>query len=497
VASRRPPEAGPFHAPQGVHLALSVGLPTAFSALAAFWMAGALPNLPQAVNLGYTVLTAFWASWRLRTRQGPWPRLWLWLVLTAGCYAGQSWLEGIPWPRTFALEGPHLLWFCLGLFQGQVAALWAGQLASRARLFQLIEGVPDGKPLEAVIRDYQLDADFSRGNRAVLTASLALLLVLAATLVSMTRYGLPLWSPVLFGAFVGLCLLVGVLVRTYRREMESMVYGRRWTWGEKAAPLGWSLVLAVGAGLAGWAMLGVGPWSTQLTLPEGPPQHPEPPAPALPSPPPMPENHDVWLAVLAALAERLLGLRNLLDAAAVLVRVAAFTAPWVVVAFLVWPLVRWVLSGGRDTRGLLRRWRGLIAAQWADFLSALRQWWGRPRPEPPRPLGASAARLWLRSLFRSPSPRRLVPAMVEAFLGIVAWAEPVAVYRVGETTREFLDRVAAVLPEAAADLTALRDGLDQQLFGPGLSAAEQAAFLKRAADLRSRSAFHDEPPGVS
>ncbi len=496
MASPKRPEAGPFHAPQGVHLLVAVGLPTVFTVLAAYWITGAGPNLAQAVNLVYTVLAAFWAAWRLRTKQGAWSRVWLWLVLTTGCYAGQSLCEGLPWPRTFAFEGTHLIWFCLGVFQGQIAVLWAGQLASRARLFQLVAGVPDGKALEAVVREYQLDADFSRGNQAVLTASLALLAVLAATLVSMTPFGKPFWSPVLFVGFFVVCLLVAVLVRTYRREMESMVYGRRWTWSEKLAPLAWSLLLIAVAAGAGWALLGVGPWSAQFALPDGPPANQLSPI-EKPHAPSANVAGDPTLAVLLALAGRLLGLKNLLAAAAVVVRAAAFAAPWVAAAFLLWPLFRWVLSGGRDTRGLLKRWRGLLAAQWAAFLNALKEWWGVPRPEPPRALGPSAARRWLRSLFRKAGPKRLLPAMVEAFLGIVAWAEPVAVYRRGETTREFLDRVAASLPEAASDLAALRDALDGQLFGPGLSAAEQTEFLRRASALRSRSAVHDGPPGVS
>jgi hypothetical protein len=490
------PEPGPFHAPQGVHLALAVGLPTAFSALTAFWAAGVTPNWPQAVNLGYTVLVAFWSSWRLRTKQGPWSRLWLWIMLTLGCYAGQSAFDHLAWPRTFAFEGPHLLWFGLGLFQGQVAALWAGQLAARARLFQLIQGVPDGKPLEAVVREYQLDADFSRTNRSVLTASLALLVVVAAVLASVTQFGQPWWSPALFVGFFVLCLLVGVLVRTYRREMESMVYGRRWTWGEKLVPLAWSAGLAVVAGLAGWALLGVGPWFDRFGLPDSPPSSTDTvtsdqPANTLPT------EADPRAAVLAAVLERILGLRNLLMAASLLVQGAVFIAPWVVAALVAWPLVRWVLSGGRDTRGLFRRWLGLIAAQWAAFLRTLREWWGSPRPEPPRALGAAAARRWLSSLLRRAPPKRLLPALVEAFLKLATWAEPVALYRRGETTREFLDRVAAALPEAASHLAGLRDALDRQLFGPGLSAAEQKAFLDGVSSLTARSASHDGPPGVS
>jgi hypothetical protein len=278
--------------------------------------------------------------------------------------------------------------------------------------------------------------------------------------------------------------------------MESMIYGRRWTWGEKLVPLVWSSVLAVAAGLAGWALLGLGPWFDHLGLPDGPP----PVSDAVPSDQPTADisvQSDPRLAVLAAVLERVLGFRNLQLVFAFVVQSAVFIAPWVVAAFLVWPLLRWVLSGGRDTHGLFRRWLALIAAQWAAFVRALGEWWGSPRSEPPRPLGASAPREWLRSLFRRAPPKRLVPVLIEAFLRLAAWAEPLAVYRQGETTREFLDRVAAALPEAAPQLAAVRDGLERQLFGPGLTAAEQTAFLEDVASLVSRSAFHDSPPGVS
>ncbi len=489
------PEAVPFHAPQGVHLALALVIPGTFCGLAAFWLAGEGPNVPQAINLVYAVLVSLWSSWRLRTKQGPWLRIWVWLMLSLACYGAQCALEALPWPHTFAFEGSHLLWFLLGLFQAQLGALWAGQLAARARLFQLTADVPDGRALELAVREYQLDADFSRSNKTVLSLSLIVLMTMAAVLASVSRYGGSL-TPVLFVAFFLLCLLAGVLVRTYRREMESMMYGKRWSWGEKAAPLGWSLLLAALAGALSLAFLCIGPWSASFSMPDG---NPSPTDTAADNEASVVSTSkgDVRLAVLAALLERILGVQNLLLAAALLVRAAAFAAPWVALVFLVWPLVRWVISGGFETRGLLGRWKGLIAAQWAAFVAALNVWWGRPRVEQHPPMGRPAVERWLRSFFRRAGPKPLMPELVEAFLKVAAWAEPLVTYRRGETTREFLDRLAAALPESAPLLATVRDALDNELFGPGLGAHEKASFHAAVTALTARPPFHDTTPEVS
>ena len=106
------PEAAPFHAPQGVHLALAVGLPAAFCGLCAYWLSGTGPSWPQGVNLLYAFFVSLWSSWRLRTKQGPWLRLWLWIALSLCCFAVQGLLEGLPWHRLEprAIPRPGTAW---------------------------------------------------------------------------------------------------------------------------------------------------------------------------------------------------------------------------------------------------------------------------------------------------------------------------------------------------------------------------------------------------
>jgi hypothetical protein len=68
--------------------------------------------------------------------------------------------------------------------------------------------------------------------------------------------------------------------------------------------------------------------------------------------------------------------------------------------------------------------------------------------------------------------------VVEAFLRLVQWAEPVTEYHPGETTREYLDRLAGLVPDHREPLAEVRDLLDQELFGPaGLDGPGRERFL--------------------
>ncbi len=499
------PDAGPLRAPQGVHLLLAVGMPTLFVTLGEWLVTGQTPAWPRApLGLAYAVLMAFWSSWRLRTHQGTALRLWLWLVFTLTLWALMSVLEGLPWPRTFDAQGLHPLWFAVAFVQGHLAVLWAGQLASRGRLFQLIEGLPEGPVLEERVRDFQLDADYSQANHATLSASLVVLGVTALVLgvvASPQSSGL---SSSVVAAFLVLCLLVGVLLRTYRREMQALMYGHRFSLADKWGPLAGSALLAVLAGLGAWALLGLGgPWFDLSRFLPGAPSVPtvdgllKVPVPAELSSP----QGDYRLAVLVTLLALILQTHRLGLVVAFVLTVLLWAAPWAAVAFLVWPLVRWLLSGGSQTRGLLGTWVRLLRAQIQAFLQALRRWWGGP-PEREGTLSPSqtGARDWLLSLLGRPVPGRRAPypEVVEAFLSLARWAEPVTVYRQGETTREFLDRLATVLPEHQADLVLARDLLDRELFGPqGLGDQERKAFLLLVAGLTATSASHGPDPGVS
>ena len=150
-------------------------------------------------------------------------------------------------------------------------------------------------------------------------------------------------------------------------------------------------------------------------------------------------------------------------------------------AFLVWPLVRQLLSGGWV--GWADRWKAAVLGQvrWlvGVFLALVRWRPGKKRIPDGEPV--SGARAWLRSVFEAPGKtgRQPFAELVEGFLKLVKWAEPVAVYRVGETTRAYLNRLAALLPDRAEDLGTLRDMLDQELFGPeGLDRRQRGQFLR-------------------
>jgi len=164
----RIPDTGLARAPQGVHFALAVGLPTGFVHASVYMLTGEGPSWPLApLGLLYAAVLALWAPWRLHTRQGLALKAWFWVVPTLALWAAMT------------LAGSSLLWFGVAFVQGQLAVLWAGQLASRARLFRLLEGVPEGLELEEKFRDLQLDANFSRGNHAALSSSLVVLAALA------------------------------------------------------------------------------------------------------------------------------------------------------------------------------------------------------------------------------------------------------------------------------------------------------------------------------
>ena len=486
------PDPGPFRAPQGVHLLLAVGIPTVFSLLAVFWTTGQGPGSWALPNAAYTLLLAFWAPWRLRTRQGPFLKFWLWLMLSLLLYGFLVLFWG----------GVAILWFLVGFLQGQLAAFWAGQLASRARLFHLLEGIPEGLPLEERVRDFQLDADFSQTHQTALTTSLVLIGSAAVGLATISRYGTGGLTAGLLAAFLVLCLLIGVLLRTYRREMVALMYGHRFTWADKMAPLGWSLLLAVLAALAAWAAMSLGgPWFNPLLWVK-------PPSGALPQPPaeaPLPEvlplasPGDPRLAVLVALLLRIFRFQTLLTLIDLGIFLAGWTLVGAVIVALIWPLARWFLQGGRQTRGLGKLWWSLLKAQWEAFEKALAQWWAATRVTQTGSRAASAQE-WLRSLYSRPVPgrRQPYPQVVEGFLQLVKWAEPLTIYRPGETTRQFLNRVADLLPEHAVELHRVRDLLDQELFGPrGLNTLERRDFLAGVSALTSIPLSPQDSAGVS
>jgi hypothetical protein len=478
-------------------------MPSLFCALAVFWSSGSALAWPQSpLAMVYTVAMALWTPWRMTSHQGPLIKSWLWVMLTLLYYLALALIEGVPWPDTFSLKGSHALWFLAGFVQGQLGVLWAGQLAPRARLFLLIQEIPEGKRLEDRVRDFQLDADFSQTNLRTLSASLVVMGGAAAVSASASFGHRILTAGLLFG-FLTVCLLVGVLLRVYRREMQAFMYGRRFTLADKLAPLGWSALLIVLAASASWVLLGRGgplfDWSRWLVRPEVPVSLPPSVAPE--APPNLWEGGDPRLAVLLALLWRIFRFQNLVFVFSCIGQLLFWLLPWTAAAFLLWPPVRWFLSGRRETRGLGRRWWRLLKAQWWAFWAALMAWWRRTEPRSPvQTLGVSGVRDWLGSLWKRPArgSRRPYPKVVEAFLSLVKWAAPLTVYRGGETTREFFDRLSLLIPEHAPELGRARDLLDQELFAPrGLDSQGRNAFLGLIVSLTSRPPSHESPPRVS
>lgn len=505
MASSSIPKFRPLMAPQGVHLLMAVGVPGVFCGLAVYWLTGTAPfGGEEVAGLVYAAALAFWASWRLRTHQGPWLSLWFWIILTGIHYGIVGLLGGRPWPAPFLFDGLSLFLWAAGFLQGILTGVWAGQLASRARLHQLLEGIPEGPALEERVRDFQLDADFSGANQSALAGSLVGMGASAVALASFFPRGGAL-TPLLLALFLGVCLITGVVLRLYRREMEALMYGRRLSWREKLGPVGWSLVLYVLACLGAWGLLLCGgPWLDWSSIDFGrasaPPEAQPPPA----SVPPSARDGSTgtpWLTVLLVLLAQIFRLGNIVAVLNVLIDAAWAALPWLGAAFLLWPLVRWFLNGGRETRGLLRRWRRLLVAQIRAFAGLLRLWWVGGGPVPGTVgLGAPGAREWLKSLVRGTrsGSRAPYPEVVRAFLAVVTWAEPLTPYRSGETTREFLNRLLVLIPSRRDVLGSIRDLLDQELFGPrGLDPEGRRRFLDLVGGLTGSPPSQEPPTGVS
>lgn len=500
MASLSTPDFTSWRAPQGMHLALALTIPGCFGTLVMFWLTGSGPNWPEfPVALGYSLALGIWAPWRRWTHQALSLKVWFWLVLTGGLYALFAWIDGVPWPRTFGPEGRHVFWFSGAFVQGQITAFWTGQLASRARLFLVIEGIPSGHSLEERIRDFQVDADFSRANEAALNTSLAVMSVVVALLAATSPYGFGGLSMVLAGAFFFLCLLTAVLFRVYRREVDALIYGRRLTVTEKLAPLGWSALLACLASLAAWGLVTWGPppidWNQILslqTVTKPPVPEPKPLKPVWE----IPQAGTMKWTVLVALLSQIFGFGRLVALIELVVQLAIWAAPVALVAFLLWPVGRWILSGGRETQGFWSQWKQRIAEQWKAFLAL---WRGLPRTSRPESEGA-LAREWIRSLFQRPvaGGRVPYPEVVEAFLAVVRWAEPLAPYQRGQTTHEYLDRLAPLIPERWDLLVEIRDQVDEELFGAqGLAPSARRRLKVQVAQLIASPAIQDRDPGVS
>jgi len=404
-------------------------------------------------------------------------------------YGGLALVDSRPWPQTFAFEGDHVFWFCSVVVPGQLSAFWSSHLASRARLFQLIEGLPSGPLLEQRIHDFQLDANFSNANEAALQWSTGILVVLAAAAVVLSPLGK---FAVFWGAgFFCLAFFISALLRLYRREMESFVYGRRLSVGEKLSPLGATLLILLLSVLGAALLLPLGgPWVDWNLVFQG---HPGLTKPVTP-----PVHHsftplvdrlhpaDYFGAVVLALLQILLGFRRLVTVLAFVLSTAPYLLLAAAALFVLWPLAHWILTGGRQTQGLFRHWWVLMKAQLRAFLALLGRWRRTPPEAQGERISTTSPLAWLRSWFRRPAGggRKPYAPVVEAFLSLVRWAEPLTAYRQGETFREFLDRLGALLPEHAAALGRLRDQLDQELFGPRpLDAEERRSFLAEAQKL--------------
>ena len=416
----KPHEFEPFHAPQGLHHALAVGMPAWALGLVVWlaWQAWPWPVL--LVGLVHSLLQSFWAQWKANTHRDPLLRFWLWLALHGA-------LVGV-----LLLVDGNLWWaWALGLtVQGQLTVLWQRALVGRARLFRQLEGVPDGPALEARVHDFHVDADFSQNDRRDLLASLGILVVLVVAVAANLPRGQTPVGMALVGAFVLAALVVASLTGIWRREVEALVYGRRLTWTEKLRPLLWSGGLVALSGALAWVAVVLVPvlvdWQSLLVgrLPvplETPPLPPPPPYQALPMP-----DGDVVPALILAFVSRLLHVERLLQLVDLSVQALTVGVPVAILLWLVWPLFGLLGHDNPRSPGRFRRWWALLKAQWRAFLKALATLRTRELfPGEGEALDSGAQR-WLRSLVPAGRKGRFQrwPPMIAAFVRVLRWAEP-------------------------------------------------------------------------
>ncbi|MEI8093479.1 MAG: DUF4129 domain-containing protein [Spirochaetales bacterium] len=468
-------ELQPFHAPQGLHLVLAVGLPWLATALLTWEAFSPWPWGLCVLALAHGLALGFWAPWSLFSRQNPLVKFWLWLglqVLTGAflfLFGGEFW-----WG-----------WGLLLFVQGQLTVILQNQLTPRARLYFKLEGIADGPALEARVHDFQLDADFSAGNRHELLGHLAALGVVVVAVSSSLPRGMTSLGTLLAAGFVVLLLVVAAMTGGWRREMGALVYGRRFTWAEKARSLALAVGLLAVCALGAWLLVStVGTLVDWRKLLSGAPHIPVPEAPQYPIQPVLPPEASEgpsFSALVIAFWYRVLHVDRLVLLVGVGLQVLAVALPLGLLLWALWPLFRLLGPDRPRTPGLLRLWWKLLLLQWKEFWHRLWVLPGELAPSADRELlplqGVDA---WLASLVRSQKGKRLplYPELLAAFVRLLEWARPEVEYQLGETTTAWARRVAAVFPLQAAEVLRVSELLEVELFSSRrLDAGGRREFL--------------------
>jgi hypothetical protein len=468
-------EIEPFHAPQGLHLALSVLLPAAGAGLLGYLAFAPWPWAVWLVGLGLGVCLGFWAQWRVFTRQDPLVRFWLWLSLQVVAML-VLWATAGPW------------WWGWGLavaVQGHLTVMFQTELAPRARLFYKLEGYADGPGLEARVHEFQLDADFSVANRRTIVSLLGSLAAVVAAVAAALPRGHTGWGIAAVVVFLATCLGFAALTGLWRREMESLMYGRRLPVGDLLRPLTAVAALAAVAGLLAWALVAFVPplvnWNALL---EGKPrvalQEPPPPA-VYPLDFESGPNGDPFPALIVQFWLRVLHTERLVRLVDLAFQVGAVAVPLGLLWWALRPVFR-LLGPDRERRpGLWKRWWRLLRLQ-------LRHFWRRllalgrtlaAESSPARALAPGGSTRWLAQFTgKARGARGRYPELVEAFVSLLDWAEPEVVYRTGETTGVWCSRVAEAFPLHATSLAEVSGLLERDLFSDRpLNKAQRLHFL--------------------
>ena len=468
-------ELQPFHAPQGLHLLLAVGLPLAATALLTWEAFTPWPWFLCLVALVHGLEMGFWAPWSVFSRRNPLVKFWFWFGL-----------QLVTALALLALGGEYWWGWGLALFvQGQLTVILQNQMAPRARLFYKLEGVPDGPALEARVHDFQLDADFSAGNRQTLLGQLAVLGAAVVAVSAGTPRGQTWLGCGLAGGYVALLLVVAALTGVWRREMEALVYGRRFTWLEKVRAVALAAgLLAVCLVLATLLVNAVAPLVDWKKLLAGAPHIP------VPDPPPLPNRPDLvpeltsgpsFAAAVVKFWYLVLHVERLVTLVSVGLQVVAVALPLGLLLWALWPLLGLLGPDRPRTKGLFRLWWTLFLLQWKEFWRRLQSLSGALASGNPREqLPLTGVDAWLASLIRGRGGKRrpLYPELVAAFVELLEWARPEVEYQTGETTSAWASRVAAAFPAQAAGVLLVSSLLEVDLFSPRrLNADQRRAFL--------------------
>ncbi len=468
-----------FRAPHGVHHLLAAGFPLFHALILWKLLTGSFPSL--AVTLLWAVFLVSVSLWTALARYlhgAFWKKLWRLAILVAGLGVGLTVTD--PYTLWWAPHAPHLLSLLFALLAGALAIFWQRHLTPRARLFQHLHGLSSGPALALRMRDFQTEADFSQQDeRALLVSTLSMsgLTLILTQLAGQLGLGA-------LTVLVGLGLLP--VLRIFRREVQDLVWGYRWSLSQKLRTLGTSWGLLAGAGAV--ALFTLPEHGVTLAVSSTAEQVPNLPA-TTPPPTPSPLPHQEFSAPALEPWQLLLfiGVLTLLryfasvaQALLMLFSVLLSLIPLAAVVFLLWPLVE-ILQGKAQEEPWLFYWRRRLSQQLLRFWRTLlrrKPTFSNSAPWQQKAEARTLAQTWARN-----GQKRRYSQLAEAFLRLVYWAQKESqgtsfAYQPSETTHAYLSRLAKSWPNFAEPLNLISQAIDQELYAPTpLSSHEWKRFL--------------------